>query len=459
MKSLLVTVYIPNYNYGQYIEQAVESVLAQTFQDFEIIIIDDGSTDNSKEIIEKYRSNPKIKILYQQNLGLNRTNNVAIKIANGKYIMRLDADDYLSPSALGIMSALLESDAEIGLIYPDYYYVDSSGNLIGEEYRQNVEREVTLFDLPAHGACTMVRLDYLEKLGGYNESFTCQDGYDLWIKFVTNCKVTNINKPLFYYRQHGYNLTLDETNILSTRRKIKDAYIDDFKLKRPRSLAIIPTRNYTINNESWLLQKHDNTTILEKLVNQALTAKNVEKVVITTSDNSILDRARSKYEDSNAVYIIKRPKEFEQFNIGLNSTYELVIKTLKEKGFFDFDVMVSLATEFPFITSDVIDDAINTINIFKTDSVIAVKPDYSTYYRHSGHGMQPILDQDKFTKYERDALYKRFSAVVATTTDNFINNNSFISGRIGHIIIEQKITFEIKTSFQWQLYNMLLQLD
>jgi glycosyltransferase involved in cell wall biosynthesis len=202
----LLTVYITNYNYGMYIQQSVESVLSQTFQDFELFIIDDGSVDNSKEIIEQYRDNPKINIIYQQNKGLNVTNNIAMRASIAKYIMRLDADDFLTPDALEIMVSALENDIDLGLVFPDYYYTNDNGIITGEEIRHDFDKDVSLFDQPAHGACTMIRLENLKMLGGYNESFTCQDGYDLWIKFIMHFKVTNINKPLFYYRRHGLSL-------------------------------------------------------------------------------------------------------------------------------------------------------------------------------------------------------------------------------------------------------------
>lgn len=82
---MLVTVYITNYNYAAFIAQSIDSVLNQTLQHFELLIIDDGSTDNSKEIIENYRNNPKIHIIYQQNKGLNITNNIAMRMARKIY--------------------------------------------------------------------------------------------------------------------------------------------------------------------------------------------------------------------------------------------------------------------------------------------------------------------------------------------------------------------------------------
>src|SRR5690606_40322334 len=114
-KTPLVSVYITNYNYGKYIRQSIESLLNQSLQDFELFIIDDGSTDSSRKIIEEYAHHPQLSIIYQRNKGLNITNNIALRVSTGKYIMRLDADDFLEPDALEIMSSKLEANPELGL--------------------------------------------------------------------------------------------------------------------------------------------------------------------------------------------------------------------------------------------------------------------------------------------------------------------------------------------------------
>ena len=118
IKDPVVSVYIVNHNYGRFLQQAIDSVLKQTFKDFEIIFIDNGSEDDSKEKLEKYFSNKKIKIILQKNIGLNAANNIALKFARGKYIMRLDADDYLDKNALEIMYLTLEKKKNLGFVLP-----------------------------------------------------------------------------------------------------------------------------------------------------------------------------------------------------------------------------------------------------------------------------------------------------------------------------------------------------
>ncbi|MCP1663268.1 glycosyltransferase involved in cell wall biosynthesis [Methanocalculus sp. AMF5] len=453
-QNTLITVYITNYNYSLYVKQAIDSVLQQTCQDFELLIIDDGSTDNSREIIEEYRNHQKIQIIYQKNRGLNYSNNIAIRIAQGKYIMRLDADDYLDPRALEEMSNELEKDSELGLIFPDYYYVDSEGTITGEERRHDFKNDVSLFDQPAHGACTMIRLKYLRDLGGYNDTFTCQDGYDLWIKFIYHHKVSNINKPLFYYRKHDTNLTRDEGRILETRREINQKFIDLYYGKKS-TLAIIPVRKTHIGDTILPLYVTTNgKTILENLIEQASLSENIDSVVVTSEDDEILNHAINLKDYFPKLCIISRPEEYAQINEPLNRSIYHILDSFEEIGRIPEAIMI-LSIDYPFIKTDHIDDAINTMTIFKTDSLLSVRPDTRTFFQHNGHGMTPILNQDSYTRYEREALYKGAGGIVSSTVENFKINKKMASGKIGHVIVDQRTAFGIFSDFDMYLFKLM----
>lgn len=453
----LLTVYITNYNYGKYIKQSIESVLVQTFQDFELFIIDDGSVDDSKEIIEQYRDNPKINIIYQQNKGLNVTNNIAMRASVAKYIMRLDADDFLTPDALEIMVSTLENDTDLGLVFPDYYYTNDDGIITGEEIRHDFDKDVSLFDQPAHGACTMIRLENLRMLGGYNESFTCQDGYDLWIKFIMHYKVSNINKPLFFYRRHGNNLTGNEERILSTRKKIKETYIESFKLITPKTVAIIPVRNTFINKINWPLYKNSNhNTILELALEKLENSKKIDWIVVTSSDTEILDFIESKKTNFSKLFIIKRPFQLSKSGETLNSTFNFILDTLFQKQIYP-EALLSFSLDYPFVTTDIVDDAINTLTIFKADSLISVRLDNKMYFQHTGHGLIPILEQDKFTRLEREALYKGQGGIMLSKVDNFKKNGKILTGKIGHIIVDEKVSFGVFTEWDFYVFKAIIK--
>ena len=140
----LVTVYITNHNYGKYLKESIESVLNQSFKDFELIIIDDGSNDNSKEILQLYENNSKIKVIYQNNKGLTISNNIALKLSRSEYIMRLDADDYLHKDGLKNLLSGFESE-KIGMVFGDWYEIDEYGDIIERKKRHNFKKRRNTF--------------------------------------------------------------------------------------------------------------------------------------------------------------------------------------------------------------------------------------------------------------------------------------------------------------------------
>lgn len=451
-----VSVYITNYNYERFIKESIESVLTQTLQDFELIIIDDGSTDQSKTIIEEYRNHPKIQIIYQQNKGLNVTNNIAMRIAKGKYLMRLDADDFLENTALEVMSSQLDNDTELGLVFPNYYYVDNNGERTGQEIRHDFSKEVSLYDLPAHGACTMIRLEFLKNLGGYNENFSCQDGYDLWIKFVSHFKVSNLAEPLFSYRRHGNNLTTNEERILNTRKQIKETFVNNFELETPTTVAILPFRNSYIDKENLPTFIANNKNLLELKIEELSKTSRINWIVVTSSEKEILESLKNTYQSVSKIIFLERPSELERQNISLTETFHYVLNHLESKNIFP-EALMSVSLEFPFVKSDAFDDAVNTLTIFKADAVIAVRPDNRMFYQHIGHGMFPILDQDKFTKLEREALYRGVGGLIISKTENFKKNNKIFSGKVSHIVMDEKSSFGIFSAFDLEIFKKLMQ--
>ena len=187
-KQSLVTIYITNHNYGRFLKQSIDSVLDQSLKKFDLIIIDDGSKDNSKEIIKKYIKLPNVTVIFQKRKGLAISNNIALNLAKGKYIMRLDADDYLNKYAIQLMSDHLEQNPDFGLVYPDFYLTDESGNITSIFKNNKINKNSTLTQ-PANGACTMFRTKFLKKIGGYNETYICQDGLDIWLRYIKKYKV------------------------------------------------------------------------------------------------------------------------------------------------------------------------------------------------------------------------------------------------------------------------------
>lgn len=450
-----ITVYITNYNYGKYIKQAIESVLEQTLQDFELIIIDDGSTDDSKAIIEQYKDLPQVKIIYQQNRGLNITNNIALRASKGKYIMRLDADDYLEPSALLVMSNLLEQDPELGLVFPDYYMVDANGKILEVHQRHDFKHKVSLLDQAAHGACTMIRTAFLSNLGGYNESYTCQDGYELWVKFTQNYKVQNVNVPLFYYRQHGNNLTSNEQRILRTRARINANYIEEGAITI-RGLGVIPVRD---GKQSIGFKMLKGQSLLDRKIQDAIACKQLKTVVVTAASDYVRDYLEEHYKDEPKLQFIHRPEALTRLNTTLTDSISHVLDAVDPDG-TAFDAIAILALEYPLLSTFQMDDAINTMFLFGSDSLISVRLENSMFFQHHGEGMIPILNQNRFTKLEREALYRHVGGITVVKRPSFDKEQeSLLVGKVGHMIVDQVASSGIFSKLDLEIAAYLMDYE
>ncbi len=176
----LVTVYIPCRNYGKFLSKAVQSVIDQLYQNWELFIIDEASDDETLTIATQFQHQQpeRIRVIHHDTpQGLQKVANAVLTLAKGSYIMRLDADDWLDEGALLLMVAKLESDPECGLVYGNYHYTDEHGKVLGTERRPKLGTENISGHVPPHGACTMVSARALKSVGGYSEDITAQDGW------------------------------------------------------------------------------------------------------------------------------------------------------------------------------------------------------------------------------------------------------------------------------------------
>jgi glycosyltransferase involved in cell wall biosynthesis len=180
-----VSVIVPAFNAARTIEQAVESVRAQSYTDFEIVAVDDGSTDSTIEILERYGDS--IKILQQQNRGPSAARNLGIANSTGEYLGFLDADDWWNPKFLTTMIAALQREPEFVMAYCDLQLVDSLGKPVQtslmavREHRSPTVQDMleTLWPIMPTGA--MIRRDTLAAVGGYPEALRAFEDVFLWL--------------------------------------------------------------------------------------------------------------------------------------------------------------------------------------------------------------------------------------------------------------------------------------
>ena len=200
-----VSVVIPAYNAMAYLPETIANVLEQTYTDFEVIVVNDGSTDNIKEWITQI-SDRRVKLVSQVNLGLAGARNTGIRESQGEYLAFLDADDLWESSKLAKQVQVLDSHPEAGLVYTWISYIDeggkSTGRVVKPELEGNVWQELTKGNLVECGSVAMVRRQCFEKCG----LFDCNLGsfvedWDMWLRIARTYPFKVIKEPLTYYRQ------------------------------------------------------------------------------------------------------------------------------------------------------------------------------------------------------------------------------------------------------------------
>jgi glycosyltransferase involved in cell wall biosynthesis len=208
MPPTLVSVVIPSYNYARFVTEAVASALAQTYPHREVIVVDDGSTDDTRGVLEPYRD--RIRYVHQANQGLSAARNTGIRAAHGEVIALLDADDVWHPRKLEIQIAYLHGHPEVGLVATDLF-TDQRPTWPAVDSGGPEPREYSLEELigRAHFApsSAVIRKECLETAGLFDPALRAVEDRDLWIRLATRCQLVKLPAPLLWYRVHGQSLS------------------------------------------------------------------------------------------------------------------------------------------------------------------------------------------------------------------------------------------------------------
>lgn len=215
--SHFVSVIIPCYNQAHFLKEAIESVLGQTYQRFEIIVIDDGSMDNTSEVANSWSG---VRCIRQENQGLPASRNVGLRESKGDYLIFLDSDDRLLPEALEIGVECLRAHPESAFVFGLCDVIAGDGSLLHTQ-KPWVESDHYLALLRHNDiwcpATVMYRRAIFESAGGFNTSLkpSGSEDYDLYFRIVRNFKVYCHNKLIAEYRRHGMNMSGNHARMLS----------------------------------------------------------------------------------------------------------------------------------------------------------------------------------------------------------------------------------------------------
>ncbi len=226
MDEPLVTVLMPVYNAQKYLRPALESILNQTYKNLEILIINDGSTDNSEQIILSYKD-PRIRYIKQENAGVGETLRRGVELAKGKFIRRMDADDITTPDSIEIQVNFLLKHPEFGMVAAQQCHITENGKVAKSKTIPRPEwfdgKDFRILDFSdfqlgkavpiVHGTAMFYRKLALE-VGNYRPWFRVAEDYDLWLRIMERSKIAVLNKCLYHLRIHGSSATSKYSDVL-----------------------------------------------------------------------------------------------------------------------------------------------------------------------------------------------------------------------------------------------------
>lgn len=229
-----ISVIMPVYNSERYLKDTIESILNQTFTDFELIIIDDGSTDSSYKIIEEYRKkdNRIIVLRNEKNLGIASTRTRGTLLAKGQYIVTMDADDISSLTRLEKQYNYLETHKDCGVVGSYVEMFNDNNEIVGiKKFHENdidLRKRIFLYS-PVVQPATMIRKEVFDNIGYYDTIYTNASDLDFWFRLGTKYKFANIQEVLLRYRIHNGSITATnlkrlEKVTLDIRKKYSKGY-------------------------------------------------------------------------------------------------------------------------------------------------------------------------------------------------------------------------------------------
>ena len=226
-----ISVVMAVYNCDQYLDEAVDSILNQTFEDFEFIIIDDGSTDGSRDTLRRLTErDSRIVAIQQDNVGLTKSLNRGLALAKGEYIARMDGDDIATPERLEKQLQAFVENPDLVLLGAGVELISEDGLALGRRNQPREEIEIRRRLLLGDGGAlthpvVMFRRDTANAIGGYDERFTTTQDLDLFIRLAEQGRVFNLPEILLKWRQHGgsVNHTKSDTWMKMKRMAINGA--------------------------------------------------------------------------------------------------------------------------------------------------------------------------------------------------------------------------------------------
>jgi glycosyltransferase involved in cell wall biosynthesis len=240
----LISVVIPVYNGEKTIKETIESVLNQTFSDFELIVINDGSQDSTLEIVSGIQD-PRLKVFSFTNAGLSASRNRGVSQATGEYISFLDADDLWTPDKLESQLKALQANPQAAVAYSWTDYIDESNQFLRQGGRitvnGNIYANLLMTDLLENGSNPLICKQTLAEVGGFDESLKAAEDWDMWLRIAARYHFVVVPSPQILYRQSSQsmssNVSKQEAECLKVLERAYKQAPESLQHLKKRSLA------------------------------------------------------------------------------------------------------------------------------------------------------------------------------------------------------------------------------
>ena len=272
-----VSIVVPNYNHSRFLPKRIESVLRQTYQDFELVLLDDCSTDESRTILSRYASNPRVRLEFNKvNSGTSfKQWNTGVRMARGEYVWIAESDDYADEPLLERLVGILESDSKISYAYCRSWRVNGDGEVDGlisaigppdlarwsSDYVADGKEECRLYfvrgNVVPNASAVVFRKSAYDAAGGADEHLRVCGDWKLWAAMALQGKVAYVSEPLNYYRFHGATVRAKSEK---DARLLAEAFqIVNWVMKQVPAARVIHKRNRAWLADAWvpaLLSSH-----------------------------------------------------------------------------------------------------------------------------------------------------------------------------------------------------------
>lgn len=201
-----VSVVLPTYNQAEYLPQALDGVFNQTWRDYELIVVNDGSTDDTPRILDEYRKRYSFTVIHQENQKLPRALNTGFRLARGQYLTWTSSDNVMLPRMLEVLVDALDCHPQVGLVYADWETIDEHGVVIGTAQTFDFDRHL-LMRMNYIKACFLYRRACQDVVGLYDPEYIHAEDWEYWLRISRSFQMMRVPQVLYQYRVHSNSLT------------------------------------------------------------------------------------------------------------------------------------------------------------------------------------------------------------------------------------------------------------